>query len=55
MMSEPLIDMIEVGLLINFGSKSLQYKRLANKKMNQQNQGNPEIKIISGSDNGGSL
>ncbi len=46
---------LEVGLLINFGSKSLQYKRLANKKMNQQNQGNPEIKIISGSDNGGSL
>ena len=45
---------LEVGLLINFGSKSLQYKRLANKKMNQQNQGNPEIKIISGSDNGGS-
>lgn len=40
-----------VGLLINFGSKSLQFKRLANKKMNQKNQGNPEIKKISGSDN----
>lgn len=29
---------LEVGLLINFGSKSLQHKRLANKKFNQQNQ-----------------
>lgn len=42
---------LEVGLLINFGSKSLQHKRLINKKFNQQNQGNPEIKKISGSDN----
>lgn len=42
---------LEVGLLINFGAKSLQHKRLANKKFNQQNQGNPEIKKISGSDN----
>jgi GxxExxY protein len=42
---------LEVGLLINFGSKSLQHKRLANKKFNQKNQGNPEIKKISGSDN----
>lgn len=46
---------LEVGLLINFGAKSLQYKRLINKKFNQQNQGNPEIKKISGSDKGGSL
>jgi len=29
---------LEVGLLINFGSKSLQHKRLVNKKFNQQNQ-----------------
>ncbi len=35
---------LEVGLLINFGSKSMQHKRLANKKFNQKNQGNPEIK-----------
>jgi len=34
----------EVGLLINFGSKSLMFKRLANKKFRQKNQGNPEIK-----------
>lgn len=35
---------LEVGLLINFGSKSLQQKRLVNKKFNQKKQGNPEIK-----------
>ncbi len=35
---------LEVGLLINFGSKSLQQKRIVNKKFNQKNQGNPEIK-----------
>lgn len=46
---------LEEGLLINFGAKSLQYKRLINKKFNQQNQGNPEINKISGSDKGGSL
>jgi GxxExxY protein len=34
---------LEVGLLINFGAKSLQYKRLANGKFNQKNQGNPKI------------
>jgi len=34
---------LEVGLLINFGAKSLQYKRIANKKFKQQDQGNPEI------------
>jgi GxxExxY protein len=31
---------LEVGLLLNFGAKSLQYKRVANTKMNQQNQRN---------------
>jgi GxxExxY protein len=35
---------LEVGLLINFGSKSLQYKRIVNRKFNQKNQGNPQIK-----------
>jgi GxxExxY protein len=35
---------LEIGLLINFGSKSLQYKRIVNRKFNQKNQGNPLIK-----------
>lgn len=34
---------LEIGLLINFGSKSLQYKRIVNKKFNQKNQGNPNV------------
>jgi GxxExxY protein len=34
---------LEVGLLINFGTKSLEFKRLNNKKFNQKNQGNPNI------------
>jgi GxxExxY protein len=34
---------LEVGLLINFGSKSLEFKRLINGKFHQKNQGNPEI------------
>lgn len=34
---------LEVGLLINFGSKSMQHKRIINQKFNQQNQGNPKI------------
>ncbi|WP_298767074.1 GxxExxY protein [uncultured Polaribacter sp.] len=34
---------LEVGLLINFGAKSLQFKRLSNKSFKQQNQGNPKI------------
>lgn len=43
---------LEIGLLINFGSKSMEYKRIINRKFNQQHQGNPKIKKISGSDNG---
>jgi len=35
---------LEVGLLINFGAKSLQFKRLKNTKFNQKRQGNPNIK-----------
>ena len=35
---------LEVGLLINFGAKSLDFKRLNNKKFKQRNQGNPKIK-----------
>ena len=35
---------LEVGLLINFGSKSLERKRIVNRKFNQKKQGNPEIK-----------
>ena len=35
---------LEVGLLINFGAKSLQFKRLNNKSFKQKNQGNPKIK-----------
>lgn len=31
---------LEVGLLLNFGAKSLQYKRVANTNMKQQNQRN---------------
>lgn len=27
---------IEIGLLINFGSKTLQFKRLHNRKLNSQ-------------------
>ena len=35
---------LEVGLLINFGARSLDFKRVANKKFNQKNQGNLQIK-----------
>ncbi|MDN3606785.1 GxxExxY protein [Kaistella yonginensis] len=35
---------LEVGLLINFGAKSLEFKRLLNSKFNQKNQGNPDVK-----------
>ena len=41
---------LEVGLLINFGAKSLQFKRLRNKQFKQRNQGNPEINRDQGSD-----
>lgn len=34
---------LEVGLLINFGTKSLQYKRIVNKKFKQKPQGNPNV------------
>jgi len=32
---------LEVGLLINFGAKSLEFKRVGNKKFKQKTQGNP--------------
>lgn len=35
---------LEVGLLINFGARSLQHKRITNKKFKQKNQGNPHIR-----------
>lgn len=35
---------LEIGLLINFGEKSLHFKRLSNKSFKQKNQGNPNIK-----------
>ncbi len=35
---------LEVGLLINFGARSLQHKRLANSKFKQKEQGNTEVK-----------
>lgn len=35
---------LEIGLLINFGAKSLQFKRLSNTSFKQKNQGNPKIK-----------
>ncbi len=35
---------LEVGLLLNFGAKSLEFKRLLNGKFKQKNQGNPKIK-----------
>jgi GxxExxY protein len=34
---------LEVGLLINFGAKSLERKRIVNKKFNQKKQGNPNV------------
>ena len=34
---------LEVGLLINFGARSLEFKRVTNKKFNQKNQRTPNI------------
>ena len=34
---------LEVGLLINFGARSLQFKRVTNKMFKQENKGNPKI------------
>lgn len=42
---------LEVGLLINFGAKSLEFKRLLNSKFKQKNQGNPKIINNQSSDN----
>lgn len=35
---------LEVGLLINFGAKSLEFKRLLNRTFKQKDQGNPDVK-----------
>ena len=35
---------LEIGLLINFGARSLEFKRVTNKKFKQKNQGNPQIR-----------
>jgi GxxExxY protein len=35
---------MEIGLLINFGARSLQFKRVHNNKLIQKNQGNQVIK-----------
>ena len=32
---------LEIGLLINFGGRSLEFKRVSNKKFKQRSQGNP--------------
>ena len=32
---------LEVGLLINFGARSLEFKRVTNKQFNQKNQRTP--------------
>ncbi len=42
---------LEIGLLVNFGAKSLQFKRLTIEKK-LKNQLNQQIKKINGSDNG---
>ena len=34
---------LEVGILINFGARSLEFKRVTNRKFNQRTQGNPRI------------
>ena len=40
---------LEIGMLINFGSKSLEFKRVHNNKLLKSS--NPEIKKNHGSDN----
>jgi GxxExxY protein len=42
---------LEIGLLINFGARSLEFKRVQNKKIKQANQGNSEIRRNHSSDN----
>ena len=32
---------LEIGLLLNFGARSLEFKRVENRKFRQRNQGNP--------------
>ena len=34
---------LEVGLLVNFGARSLEFKRVTNSKLKQKTQGNPTI------------
>ena len=34
---------LDVGLLIYFGARSLEFKRFSNKNFKQKNQGNPKI------------
>ena len=34
---------LEVGLLFNFGARSLDFKRVTNSRLKQKNQGNPTI------------
>ena len=37
---------LEAGLLINFGARSLQFKRLSNKSFKQKSQGNPLLSAL---------
>jgi GxxExxY protein len=34
---------LEAGLLLNFGARSLEFKRVTNKKFKQKSQGNPNV------------
>ena len=34
---------LEIGLLLNFGARSLQFKRVFNSKFKQKDQGNPAV------------
>ena len=42
---------LEVGPLINFGSRSPEFKRVTNRKFRQKNQGNPRNQTNHSSDN----